>query len=145
MADADILDDGPLKHIVRDTLPWRADPRTECGRPLSDVAALLTRDEAAVLWKRHGAKRASFLLCVTCVDTANRHRSFDEDPCSAANRAYPNWRATDEMQRELRAIALLIAAHQDEFDQLMVGLAEAPSLDKRRAARRHRPLPRGGL
>lgn len=133
-----------LTHILRPTLPWRlASTKTECGRGLDDVKAAVPVDEAAAIWKRHGATRAAFLLCSTCTSTVRRHAGWagrpgqDESPALVLQReiTYSDNRVLDG---ELRAIGALVAAHRTEFDDYLAGLAETTDLGERRAARGYR-------
>lgn len=133
----------PLDHIARTPLPWRTADQalTECGRPVTDVAAFVTREDAIARWKRDGAQRAAYTLCMTCVETTNRHGTWDDDPVGVMQREVAGWGrspARDRMALELRALALLVAAHPDEWDETIAGLEGAPSLAAKRAERRQR-------
>lgn len=67
---SDEINDAPLKHIRRHPLPWRDSGLSECGRAATSFAPeiLLTAEDADALIKKHGPKRAAFLLCMTCLD-----------------------------------------------------------------------------
>lgn len=122
--------EGPLAHIARAPLPWRApaDNDTECGKHVSQFAKVISWDDAVALVKRHGQARAAFLLCVTCVETARRHGyrspvgqcTFDGEPTERLSREFGKRR--EQTDRELRAMAELIARHRGEFDDLMTGV-----------------------
>lgn len=129
---------------------------------------LVTRDEAAARIKRIGQARAAFTLCMTCAETSDRRHRFDPvDAVAVVARETgalqhatpplpaspytdgPKWaerrRRGDELwgerkrvNAELEAIAVLIAAHRDEYDAYLSGRAEAVSLDERRRQRRRR-------
>jgi hypothetical protein len=124
--------DGPLRHLLRPTFPWRTPDSTECGRALNDVQAVITVDEARALIAKYGSTRARFLLCGTCSETCNRHPTWDASPSGLMHRLTERrWRgaASDNpTDRDLRAIAALVEAHRDEFDGYLAGLDETTSL-----------------
>jgi hypothetical protein len=148
--------DGPLSHVLRAALPWRDGPvLTECGKPPADGAPTLTHAEFAAQVKREGQRRASKSICMTCWDTADRHRgtSWEADPLGVLSREI-GWAryftghvrddpAARRFHTEVLAIAELIDRHRDEFDGLVAGLGEATSLDDRRRQGRRRA--RGAL
>lgn len=121
--------DEPLAHIARDPLPWRADGDndTECGKPISEFAKVITFAEAEALRKKHGVQRAAFLLCMNCNDTTRRYGfasptgqgTFDEEPTARISREFG--RRREQMDRELRALAELARVHRREFNDLMEG------------------------
>jgi len=127
----------PLEHIERAQLPWRNERVTECGRLTNDVKSILTREQAIAKWKRLGAQRAAMTTCMTCAQTANRQETWEESPSAVMQRYAQHWRTpeVERLNRELRAIALLIDAHQYEFQELLDGLAATKSLAEKRAAR----------
>lgn len=136
----------PLTHVERPTLPWRTGEQamTECGLR-ADSYPTATREEASAQWKRMGAQRASLHMCMTCVQTADRWPTWDVDPAGCLGREItPVWRRSDgderaaRMRNELLAIAALIEAHRDDFDQLCAGLDETVSLRDRRRAKQFR-------
>lgn len=135
----------PLTHVIRPTLPWR-DPSmamTECGLQ-ADSYPSVSRDEASARWRKLGAQRASLWFCMTCVQTAERWPSWDQDPVGCIGRYTERARYRrgdtegDEFRRELIAIAQLIELHRDDFDGIVAGLGETVSLRDRRDARRNR-------
>lgn len=69
---------GPVDHIARRPLPWRTDSDiTECGMPSTDVAdRLVSGDEAQQRVSRIGVARASFTLCVTCLQALERELRY---------------------------------------------------------------------
>jgi len=129
--------DPPPRHIIRPGLPWRAveEPRTECGRAADSVADTIDRDELAPLARKLGRTRTYMVMCVTCLDTAQRWPAWDESPVGAMGREVHRSPDPERFATELRAIDELIARHRDEFDQLVAGLADAPRLDDHRRAR----------
>lgn len=143
---------GPIEHSIRPPLPWRDDRITECGRPVADVASALTREEMVAKVRRQGQQRAAMTSCMTCWSTANRHLDWDRHPSSVIERYLSSrWRTQDEdeplIDRELRAIALLIEGHRAEFDELVEGLGAVGDLRRARLRKvreaRYSPRPGG--
>lgn len=142
------MPDEPLDHLLRASLPWRADRLTECGRPADTVASVITADELAARVRRDGKRRTAFTVCMTCADRAGYATTWEEHPIGVLYRELhrvgahrptgappnPDFETTTA---ELRAIAALVAAHRDEFDAYLAGLRTTVSLTDRRA-RRHR-------
>ena len=135
----------PIDHIERPVLPWRPeDRRTECGHPVSQFAPerILTRDEVVRKIKDQGKQRAAMSTCMTCASTSDRHEPWEKNPASVVERwiGHSAWRYDHEsvrlLNREFRAIEALVAAHRDEFDSFVEGLAESTDLAERRAAKR---------
>jgi hypothetical protein len=68
------------------------------------------------------------LTCMTCSQTAERWETWEKDPRKAVEREIQwecAWRSGDRSERlkdELRAIAALIAAHPEEFRELLTGM-----------------------
>jgi len=113
----------PVDHVQRPSLPWRAQGgMTECGMNAASVKTL-TREEFFARLKDYGAQRTALLTCMTCSDTARRHGTWEDDPRRALDREIQwesAWRRTDRgevLRDELLAIAALIEAHRDEFDE----------------------------
>lgn len=120
----------PVDHIVRPRLPWRspAEPAiTECGYDASKVKSI-SREEFFKRYKEFGRQRTAMLTCMTCSDTAGRWGTWEKDPRKALEREITwecGWTRSDRGERlkdELQAIAALIAAHPDEFLQLLTGM-----------------------
>ena len=149
---------GPLDHLSRPPLPWRAPHLTECGKPLDtiDAGRIVSRDELRKRVADIGQKRAAFSTCMTCWETRNR---WPGDSATALYREMNVvWRATpsyydyaprrsegeqrrshdeakarrDRFVGELEAIQALIEAHREEFDGYLAGLDETVSLADRR-------------
>lgn len=131
----------PLHHIERPAPPWRDDQGlTECGLDATSIVVdrLWTRDDLRAAARNLGPQRLSMLCCMTCLNTAQRWPSWDQDPVEALGREI-HGRTADRFRQELWAIAALVEAHREEFDSFIAGLAEAPSLaDQRRRHRRAR-------
>lgn len=131
----------PVDHIERPRLPWRSlaeSALTECGNDVAQVKTL-TRAEYFKRLKDYGQQRTAMLTCMTCMTTAYRWPSWDEDPRRAIEREV-NWECLWHGERghrlhdELVAISLLIQAHRAEFDQLLTDLeARRVWNDKKRA------------
>lgn len=133
----------PLTHVIRPSLPWRpdVDAMTECGLR-ADSYPSVPRDEASAQWKKMGAQRAALWLCMTCVNTAERWPTWDEDPAGCLGREVERARyrrgdktEAEVFRSELRAIAKLIELHRDDFDTLLSDLGETVSLRDHRAAK----------
>lgn len=131
------MPDEPLSHIRRPDLPWRTSRMTECGRPIADVKKSMDRAEALALVAQHGKQRAAFLLCMTCMTTANQYKTWEEDPVGALAREF--FGATDpKLRDELRALGALVDAHRDDFDGFLEGLTTTISLADARRQRMRR-------
>lgn len=140
----------PVTHVRRPAAPWRPSAPdldlTECGRPLADVPAqyLTSREELVRYVKEVGKQRAAFTTCMTCADTIDRHESWDLNPVAVMGRdGLPShrWggRPTPRQQRarlEMFALALLVEAHRDEFDQALAGLQAAEEAGQQLVAAR---------
>lgn len=109
-----------VAHIVRVRLPWNTTDRTECGKDPEQFRRVVSRGEAVRRWKEVGATRARYEFCMTCVDTANRWPSFNDDPVEASKRG-ATWRTghDDLTSAELRAVALVLDSHRDEFEAVV--------------------------
>jgi hypothetical protein len=138
------MTDFPLDHVLRPQPPWRTGHTTECGLRADSYPAL-TRDEFKAKVRRQGQQRAALTTCMTCLHTAQRWPTWDEDPVQAMGReTYGGRRGDTRFRDELVAIAALIAAHRDEFDALLKDLDDIPRLADARARSRARraPVPR---
>ena len=133
------MSDLVLAHIVRGRLPWETGAeRTECGHDASEFARVATRDEVRARVAEIGKTRAVYEFCITCTETANRHPTWDHDPLAALGRL-PGWYARDARadlaRRELRAVALLIQEHWDEYLSTLEQLEAVTTLQQRRRVR----------
>lgn len=136
------FDDLPREHVARPSLPWRVGEQlTECGRKADEDT--LTRDELIAKVRKQGPSRAKITTCLTCFDTAQRWQDWNASPAAVMARELKNvtyWsgQAAPVIQNELRAIALLIEAHREEFDETLAALASTVPLvaNRRRAGRR---------
>lgn len=133
-----------LTHIERSPLPWRPERATECGLDATKHPTW-SRDEAQAKQQEMGKQRFSLFVCMTCMGTASRHYTWEDDPASCLVRhaqpmALGVYRRdhTEEKRRfadELRAIAALIEAHRDEFDALVHDLGDVVDLRRRQRGR----------
>lgn len=135
----------PVHHIARPTLPWRSDEAlTEC-RLDSRSYPTWSRDEARRQARDLGKTRFYMVVCVTCLHTAERHATWSENPMQAMIRecegsGMGGWRVGSEdrfhqIRNELLAIEALIAAHPDEFAELVAGIGSTVNLGDKRTER----------
>lgn len=128
----------PVDHILRPRLPWRREqPITECGYNAASVKTL-TREQFAARLKDYGQQRAGLVTCMTCMQAAERWPTWQDDARLALQREI-EWEAVHWQARlrrvvqynkdrghrvldELLAIELLIAAHSEEFQQLLASV-----------------------
>ena len=137
-----MLSNEPLDHILRSPLPWRRARHTECGRPEHKVHRTIERHEYEQRLAQWGQRRTAFTVCQTCAPRYNSAETWDRSPIEMMHRETQRvgpWSAPDkptEDQRqlihELRALAALVEAHREEFDQYMAGLEGTISLAERR-------------
>lgn len=133
-----------ITHIQRANLPWRDERVTECGLDASRHPTW-SRAEVQAKQKKLGKQRLAMLTCMTCLSTYERHTSWEEDPASCMLRhaqgntrrwvrnPSPEQRAFSD---ELRAIAMLVEAHREEFDSILADLRDVVDLSQaRRQAR----------
>lgn len=130
----------PMEHIERCLLPWQSERLTECGKPVAEFAAVLSREEAARKFRDQGKQRAAMTTCMTCMSRGQyQPLSWEQNPAAVMQRAceragyYP--KEDHPMNVELRALALLVEAHRDEFDQAIRDLTAAVPLAKARDKR----------
>lgn len=124
-----------LKHIERPRLPWQTDRLTECGRDVDDYREdiVIDRPQVKRLLAAYGQQRVAFLLCMTCLNRANySHDSWEDNPASVMRRHCERGGDGAAINVELRALALLVDAHRDEFDQAIHDLQSAVPLAARR-------------
>jgi len=130
-----------LTHIVRAMPPWCRDTEqlTECRLP-AHAFPVWTRAEALEEQRRLGAQRFSLFVCQTCRSASNMNAAWEENPAKCLQRylghaAYYLEEPTPAarvIHDELRAIAVLIDRHRDEFDALRTGFGEVIALPVRR-------------
>jgi hypothetical protein len=142
----------PLDHVYRAALPWRDDQLTECGRS-PEESRTITADELAARIKHDGIQRTAYSVCNTCLERAKNSARLGDtwmnSPISVLNRelqrvgpyrppGHPLPEPAARMTRELHAIAALITAHREEFDDYLAGAVNAVDLAQARARRRSR-------
>jgi hypothetical protein len=134
-----------LEHVIRSRPPWRrGDDLTECGKPVSKVTAVITRDAFLAKVRRQGQQRSAMSTCMTCWHTSQNHPSWEENPVKSLVREAMRfeWHLPGREGRdltfydELRAIEALIAAHPDEWAELLTDLSDTVRLDDRRRQKR---------
>lgn len=143
----------PVDHILRPRLPWRSPheaPITECGYDATKVPTV-TRATYFERLKALGQQRCALFICMTCADTARRWGTWDDDPRVALEReitwehgGYWTRSRTDRGERlrdELTAIAALIGSHREEFEAVLVAIAERRAWNERKDALKRRPKP----
>lgn len=120
-----------LTHITRTGLPWRAADRTVCGKPISQYPAQLVINlaDAQAMQRRLGQQRFALAICMTCAHNVGHWAEWDANPVMRFQRevngnGMGRDRHDELIERELRAIAALIAAHRDEFDDMVTALAD---------------------
>jgi hypothetical protein len=125
-------------HVRRLDLPWREITMTECGQQLTDVVSWITRDELVTRVKTDGILLVMLSTCLTCLETVKRYPArWDRNPAQLIAREIgPYGRLDAQLTVELRAIALLVAAHRGEFDQTVAGLGGTVNPATARQARR---------
>jgi hypothetical protein len=143
------MTDEPRDHVIRERLPWRSDDLTECGRPVSDVAGVITHEQLVWRVNQYGKQRTAFTVCMTCYTAANHSPQWATNPTGALTRdmrrgfsmVYREFdRDTgtygpvkvDRLSAELHAIAALIDAHREEFDQRVESATQAALFAERR-------------
>lgn len=123
-------------HILRAQLPWRKawDALTECGLP-AKAHSVLDYTHFIAKVEQQGQQRAAMSTCMTCWQGAERHQRSYMRPkafqpptlISIFHRELDRVRWSEErdgavLRKELYAIAALIEAHQEEFDQRVAGM-----------------------
>ena len=135
-----------LEHVIRSRPPWRrGEDLTECGKTVTG-RAVITRDAFLAKVRKQGQQRSAMSTCMTCWHTSRNHPSWAEDPVASLLREAGRFRwhipgragADLTFHDELRAIEALIAAHPDEWDELLAGIGETVRLDDRRRQKRRR-------
>jgi hypothetical protein len=127
-------------HVVRSMLPWRLEPLTECGCRISDVENVIALDELDDRIERDGLEPTASTVCVMCWQTSRQSARWETNPIGVIAREAvraglggsvradlgsrePSSRPEAcRFGNELRAIAALIDAHRDEFDDYLAGL-----------------------
>lgn len=131
-----------MEHVARPILPWRHERITECGLTEMADRRVITRGAFEEKVKQQGKTRSALTTCMTCWQTATRWKTWAEAPSEVMRREMPTWSSRgqkyEQLDAELRAIEALIAAHREEFDGFLLGLAETSDLATKRELRRRR-------
>lgn len=130
--------DDPLEHVARPLIPWSTRPGlTECGRKVNDVAAVIDLDTFRVKLNRQGKTRAAMTTCMTCWTRLQYGaHSWEKHPVETLDRDLGRYDERAVIAVELRALAALVEAHRDEYDDLIRGLQDTGDLAQRRRAKR---------
>ena len=125
----DITRSTALTHIARPPLPWRDSGKTVCGQPISQYAdgRVVGLADAHAMQRRLGKQRFALAICMTCAHNVGRWASWDNDPIARMEREVSGGafgKRDPILEHELRAIAALIAAHPDEFSDLVSSYAD---------------------
>lgn len=132
-----------IDHVLRPLPPWRDEAMTECGLPADGMERVIPRSELISRLRDLGRQRTYMLTCVTCINTANRWRTWEERPSHVLARDVDRfggaWGERSVLDDELLAVAALIEAHPEEFHGYVEGLADTSSLDAARRRRRREP------
>jgi hypothetical protein len=124
---------------------------TECGRAVEDVASVIDVEQLKWRLRQWGQQRTAFTVCITCMNTAKDAPRWDTRPVGMLARDYRRGHAlvyrdydrntgqygpvlVDQLGAELHAIAGLIEAHREEFDQRVESAKQAALFAARRSA-----------
>ena len=127
-----------IEHVQRPLLPWRPPSltKTECGLSIAGPQ-VITREAFLQKVKEQGKQRAAMSTCMTCFDTALNHPTWEENPVGCVARDTHRWHCKDELLcRELRALAVLVGRHAEEFAELMQDQEEIVPLSSVKPKRR---------
>jgi hypothetical protein len=135
----------PVDHILRPRLPWRRSDEaaiTECGYNAASVKTI-SREQYFARLQELGQQRSAMFTCMTCSDTAKRWTDWAGDPRKAVEReidwecGYGRHRANRRtlLKHELLAIADLIEAHSDEFEQAVLASQQREDWIEQKALR----------
>lgn len=138
-------DAGPLTHIARTPLPWRAATKTVCGKPVTNYPTerVIGLHDAVAMQRRMGTQRFALAICMTCANNVGHWAEWDSDPVGRMEREVTGGgfrKIEPVVEHELRAMAALIAGHREEFDAMVEsyasgGVVSMSDLRKQRAAK----------
>ena len=122
-----------VTHVLRPPIPWRVHESTLCGRAYGDYADATDLDGALALVKELGIQRASFQLCMTCMDRIRFGgvETFEKSPIVRLS-AEGGAASRSAIEIDLRALADLAALYPEEFAELRAKRAGILLLKKRR-------------
>lgn len=139
-----------LDHIERSVPPWQRDRFTECGRFVRDVVSIKTADEIRAKVAKVGKQRAAFSTCMTCAERWRSHDGWEANPIAVVHRSTERgqWSSyfvrgekdarSERVREELRAVALLVERHREEYDKALEDMKGTSSLAQARQAKRGR-------
>ena len=135
----------PLTHIARPPLPWRESGKTICGHVVSQFAEglVINLADAHAAARRLGTQRFALTHCMTCAQNVRNWSTWEDDPRARMAREMGHLgmtKAEPVIEHELRAIALLIDGHREEFDHLVHSFSSGGvvTMDSLRRARSQR-------
>ena len=130
--------DEPLEHVARVLIPWSTRPGlTECGRKLNDVAAVIDLPAFVAKYNRLGKTRMAMTTCMTCWARLQYGSHYwEKHPAEVLNRDLGRYEERAVITAELLALAALVEAHRQEYDDLVAGLQDTGDLAARRAQKR---------
>ena len=111
-------------HVERPMLPWRKTETnlTECGYPVAEVETI-DRVEFQKRMREWGKQRTAMTVCITCLQTAQRWKVWEEDPLDAVARESGKFsyrrRESTLFRDELLALEELYRAHVGEFETFL--------------------------
>ena len=128
----------PLTHIARPPLPWRESGKTICGHPVGQYVdgLVINLADAHAAARRLGQQRFALTHCMTCASNARNWSTWEDNPRARLAREMGHLgmtKAEPIVEHELRAIALLIEAHRDEFDDLVQSYTSGDVVTLRRS------------
>lgn len=134
-----------IGHIARTLLPWQTadEGRTECGHQCSAMKSIVTLDEAKAILRKAGARdRASLFLCITCMETANRH---GHNFVAAFQRHFDDYRwVRDPLVKarlivEAEALERLVTENAETIRGYIAGHAETVDISELRRKKTAKP------
>ena len=132
--------DDPLEHVARPVVPWSTRTGlTECGRKISDVAAVIDLPTFVVKFNKLGKTRMAMTTCMTCWNRLQYGAHvWEKNPVGVLIRDLERHDEKAVIAVEVRALAALVDAHRQEYDDLITGLQDTTDLAARRAKRTSR-------
>ncbi len=110
-------------HVRRTMPPWRrgSPPIAECGMRVEETEKMLAREEYYEL-PVDASRRGQ--VCATCASTISRHETWEKHPVGhlireAGAQFVALGRDCDQLTDEVRALAMLVERHPEEFDEVL--------------------------
>lgn len=131
----------PLTHIARTGLPWRDATKTVCGHPINQYAdgLVVNLADAQAMQCRLGQQRFALAICMTCANHVGNWAEWDNDPRVRMAREVTGGdfgKFDPVIVHELRAMAMLIERHRDEFDDAVAAFASGDVVTMRELRQR---------